>query len=889
MTVGDDQAQRLFATTCRQGGGPPDWLRLVIKAARERSTDEVAELEAAISAQIRAHLYRAEEWPESPVDQFRRTLYGVCARVGCQLPGTPPGDLRGSGDALRARLRDGWLLDAAETWAADWDRPNAWPEQPVVPSGALHSLRMTVLLVATDDANGEQFGVPAQLSLWLVTAPGAMLSLAAAPCSAVTPVDHDFQCGLDSVTTYLRETVTGQGTDDFAIAWDLCPAMEVSLPAVGGDSASASIALGSLWLLKDYLPDGNLRTAMHRIDAASLALHPVTASFRSCGTLDSVGLVRTKANVLQPLANALQRSLHVHVADGQSVAAALTVPEQLGVRIERHPDINSLALWLAHDALKLTSAQQALLDVLLRAEENADRPPAVDSATLAMVQREPVTTLAQYLLHRWASWALRGPQGDPHCHFVPLVVQPLQTGLPHTLRLDLSEHKSLPELLAANDNRGIHAYKLRGPSDAGKSTLLQHYERLICVRALRQLMAGHPVNEVPLFLPFNDLHRQLPGDGTLAPSLREVVRKRVQASYGECADLLDRLAERATGRRAIRLICDGIDGLPTDQTTDLLYALSHWCSGMPMLLSASSSFEVRFHRASQAPLQVVQVQVHPWDDHHIRAYLALRFPHATPSSDQHWRKLVRISRDLEICRLPGHLGRWCDLASEDYSRAACDWGAARVDELPRSAIQRWKYRVYRWTIAGLKRTVFRYMGYALLNDLGTVTRSRGFVVTALGLLVVCVLRAADIQAALDADSSSSAPVEIQLSGVLRDEDSQSPVLSGVIHVHRDRELGLKDVRVFVADVLSDGRATQWYEVSITSSAGDQRGSIGFATVVPSVPGTGFVTCLIGHQNGSSKHWKVVQRFLADQTIPVAKLTESGKRVVEVRSSEQTCS
>lgn len=680
-------------TTWRETGGPPRWLRQVIKAARARSAEQLAKHEVAIEAHIGPHWSHARYWIETPATQFMRALRGVWARVSGQSAGTMPGLPAESGDAARLELRQTWLLDAADQWAADWGRPGTWPTGPVAPAGTLRSVRMTVLLVRENSRTSEPHGWPATLTLFLVKTrqPGDRLSLVAAPCSAVMPVDPHFEGGLRAVEEYLRKTVQAAQTGDLALAWDLCPAGDMPLGSVEGGSASAAIALGALWLLKDRLPAGDLQTALYRIDAMAFHAHPVTAVINGAGRLYPVEFVRTKGSALVPQVNALRRGVCVHVADGQVVASAPPDPAQAAIQIERHPDMDHLVAWLAEHALHLTLAQQALLDVLMRSDEYAERPPMVDTGMLGTVQTDPVENLVQYLLHRWATWAQRGGQDDLHCHFVPLSLLPGQAELPENHGLECGPHKSLLEALNANDAKGLHAYKLQGPPGAGKSTLLQHHERRLCVQGLRQYMAGKPIAELPLFLAFKGLAVDRNGSGPLVPRLLAAVREHVQADYPRCQELHHHLAEPRAGGTRLRLLCDGLNELPVaraedrpDHVADLLQALRAWSAGTPMLLSARTHFELRFNAGSQAPLLVAPVQVLPWENEHVRAYLGLRFPREAgePAPEvpddlprraaAHWEQLRKAPLALDLCRTPMNLAGQCDLLIAGVTRVSTE-------------------------------------------------------------------------------------------------------------------------------------------------------------------------------------------------------------------------
>lgn len=893
----DDDVEPWLETTQRRHGGPPDWLRQVTSAARAGSAEHLSQLLVDGGYHLRNYWRRrGAGWPESPDTLFRRALLGIAMHLTRKVIDALPPDPPDIEEARRVQLRGTWLEKAASRWADDWGQPGGWPDQPVEPSGAQGSVRMTVLLVARHGGTGQDHGIPATLTLYRAAAPGARLALVAAPCSAVTPVGPDFQAGLVEVTAYLRQVVNDTRTDDLAIAWDLCPVGDVPLASVDGNSASAAFALGALWLLRELLPAGDLRNGLYRIKRSALLEQSVTAGLRANGVFRSVDFVHTKAGALVPLARALNRTVRVHVAQPQAVADAPASDTSACIRVEKHPDIGHLVAWLAEHALRLTTAQQQLCDILLKSDDSAPRPPAVDARTLAQVQTEPVGSLVQYLLHRWASWANRVPHGDLHCHFVPLVLRPDRAGLPPNVKLGVGSHKSLAEVLGSNDRCGIHAYKLHGPPDAGKSTLLQQHERRLCVQALREIIDGKPITELPLFLDFKDQGLLLPweGDGPSAPRLLAAVQEHVRAQYKDCTELSERLAAPAGGGApALRLLCDGLNEMRVDRADEredrageLVQALHSWVgSGRPMILSASPSFDIRFNRGSQAPLQVVPVQVLPWEDHHIRAYLALRFPLSSSAAHEHWRKLGRFSRDIEICRLPGHLARWCDLADDGHLSAACEPGTASDDGKSRSSA----LQTNRATLATLERTLFRHIGYARLYRLSIIAKAGPQILLASGALLLSVLALYGLWAHLGTAPSPGAPVQLTLHEMIRDVDSQTPVLSGAIHIDTDKEFGLEDVRVFVADIASDGRATSWHELRIASNADDQRGTIRFATVVPSFTSTGFVACLIAHKNGSARYWKVLQRFVTDQPGSAANLSESGTPVVAVRRSEQRCS
>jgi hypothetical protein len=516
-----------------------------------------------------------------------------------------------------------WLADAAAA-GADATRPfNAWE-----PSGAQEVCRLPLALL---DDNGQ--GIAGWLQLWRVHRPGAHLCLAPAPASALllrAASDADIACGatwdaaLARVHDRLRlliSSVAGNtgaaGQDplhDTAIAWDVALPSDRPLGLLQGDSASAALLLGAVWLMRRHaLP--RWRALLLRLQAGDLLHTACSAALGPTGTeLAPVGGALNKAAGLQPLADLLASHpgtprLVLHVS--QRLAWPSMQPQ--GVKLQPQPDLWALLQDVVQAADPLSNEQAALLDTLRQQDPEADWPASApqagqttggDAATnpaaraaatatatqawldhLAVVHAQPATRLRTWLLRCWAAWE-RDQGGRVQQRHVLLQVKPNALGEGQgLLQLGDDSIDTLPRLLARLDDSGRHqACTLRGLPGAGKSTLLRHHLQrsahrlLLALDALAQpagAAAGSrqpdpllPADacELPIYLRLSDVPPGLGGAGNTAAArlalwhwMRDELRQ--QGAPQELLQLLQGQGDWAALGLRPRLLLDGLNEL----------------------------------------------------------------------------------------------------------------------------------------------------------------------------------------------------------------------------------------------------------------------------------------------------------------------------------------
>ena len=440
-------------------------------------------------------------WVACPWLQARHVATAVLA--GQQLP-LPPARAQATSAATAAGTQPGQLADLppatraqgaqAAACTARWLRhcsalgPLALPPFGAwQPPGVQETVQLPVALIG---ANGA--GLSATLTLHRVPQTGARLCLAPAPASALLlrsgPGWDLALAEVQAQVAALLGRAARRHLQHTAIAWDLARTGSGGLAAISGPSASASLALGMLWLLRAHVPLPwqplllRLTAADLALAAASAALGPGFGLLPVAGTLDKAQALHALLEGLAGHPDAPRLVLHVSHLQGLPSAPA---PGQ--VSQAPHPDLLHLLQHLADQADPLSDDQAGLLQVLL---QPGDAPPRLaDPLLLQRVYQAPVRTLRQYLLHCWAAFD-RQLRGQVYQRFVPLRVQPKPGDLVHLPGLPGLQGPfpgGVQELFARLDGQGFEAYLLTGEPGAGKTTLLRHHLQHCAREALRRL------------------------------------------------------------------------------------------------------------------------------------------------------------------------------------------------------------------------------------------------------------------------------------------------------------------------------------------------------------------------------------------------------------------
>jgi formylglycine-generating enzyme required for sulfatase activity len=641
---------------CRQPEGTSLWLDACLFAAEHAGDEAIARLSRAADA---ADALSPTPWVERPSQLLRQALEQVLLAWG--RPVGPLAQAAGGAGVQVAAWRGAWLQHAAG------HAPAASPAQRWRLDAPTCSL--PVLL------DGGSQGVVATLTLWRMPQRGGGLRFVPAPASAVTPLDREFQSALATVSTWLLGLLcAADGTEpvDTVIGWDLAP-RSVAFMGLRGPSAGAAFALGALWLLRAQVPDraDRLRENLALMHETALRRVAVSAGLDARGHLVRVGGLPAKVDSLRLFAHALGAAepLLVRVAEDQPPlpVADTAVDGPSPPRLKRHATLPGLVADVAATGTPFTPAQATLFATLLSPQ--AARP-VVDARVLARVdQDDPCSAVAHYLLKRWAHWALE-QDGRLHACFVPLAVTPElrpadKTGKPQVFY-------DLAQFLADAGRPPAGAWLLRGASGSGKTTLLRHLEQELCLKALRQLAAGHEPEELPLYVRLSALPPANPAHDSVERRKAEVqgwLRQHVRDNFPLLPALPDLLSGAVRRGPRLRLLLDGLNELkvpPGGDREQRAREVVHACIALlggqrvqPVLCTRSHHpFDLR-----DAQLKVVPVDVQPLQPADIKLYLERRFPDSD-TAQRHWNALQANTDALELCRVPMHLDGQCELLEE---------------------------------------------------------------------------------------------------------------------------------------------------------------------------------------------------------------------------------
>ena len=387
------------------------------------------------------------------------------------------------------------------------------------------ALDMTQLLIG-GVRGPEDSGVLARLRLWSVppndhaapTPPrpaGCGPRLVRAPGAVLLPVDTSFGRGLSRVQALMDQVLPATAPD---LAWDLAPLSEKGayapdLPAITGGSASATLAYGALWVLRDHLkPEhADLRALLNNSEPEQVSvtaeLGPVALADRPFiwPALAQIEGFDDKFSALNRLPTG-RKVAHLFVADGQPCNAAALSAHQAGTLFD-------LVAEVARHANGGLTPEAAQLHALLMA---ADRPTPPAALLRAVASLQP-TTVKGYLLQRYAVRAggEHSPFGAParlNRHFVKLELEPerqtdedaaLWAWAPATTEniAQNDQHPELQDLLIGEDYADVQAWLITADPLAGKTTLLAAWEMNTALNALRRHNRREPWGEVCVFLP----------------------------------------------------------------------------------------------------------------------------------------------------------------------------------------------------------------------------------------------------------------------------------------------------------------------------------------------------------------------------------------------------
>ena len=374
-------------------------------------------------------------------------------------------------------------------------------------------------------ANG--YGALAELQLWRHSQapahwPDDAGTLVRAPGAALLPLDAYFADGLRRVQDLLARVLQSGAP---AVSWCLRPlkaqsaaALPLPLPALLGPSATATLALGVLVLLRDHLRSDTpalraLQAGLYDCEperaviSAALGDWPASGAASPWPPLRPVGGVTDKLGVTLDLSPQYRIRGH-YFAHGQT-----------GVGVDRWPpvsDLGQLVQRVADETSDLSADARRLHACLVAPDLDESR---LDSDLLASVAADSApASIRGYLVWRYAVHAAgqHQPLGPPvrlHRHFVHLHLHDMDADKPKghdqpppSRDEDPNNRRDIQALLHGDEFRSVSAWCCEAPPYRGKTTLLCEWEMRSARQALRRnhLMPGD-WGEVCLFLPVNRL------------------------------------------------------------------------------------------------------------------------------------------------------------------------------------------------------------------------------------------------------------------------------------------------------------------------------------------------------------------------------------------------
>lgn len=461
-------------------------------------------------------------------------------------------------------------------------------------------LDLTQLLVRPWLGAQDQGGL-ARLELWKIPAaslhrPKDFGSLVRAPGAAMLRIDQQFADGLNQVQRLMQQVLGPQAP---AIAWNLRALAETDrpypppLPAVTGPSATAALAYGVLFLLRDHLLPQHQAQRAWLQDSAPQAItitgaldgpSAAAADFR-WPHLVRIDFADDKFSALQRLPTNRQVT-HRYVAHQQHANA----PQLQATGVI---DLAALVARVGQDCGSgLDGDGRNLHDLLLQQDDQ----PITDMVLLERVANPKAapTSIKAYLVWRYAYRASGAHRafGDPvrlDQQFVRLVLhtdQDLADDHPHAkpgAPRPPVPPVELKHLLDEPKFKDVPAWCVEAPPFTGKTTLLSAWEMHTARAALQRWQKDGQWGEVCVFLPMRAFAppplAQHADDGQ-----RGQVVAAFQAFFRREAPGLPPLQDLATGSSRqpglqLRLLVDGLNELRSpdfDQRQAVMTVLCTW-------------------------------------------------------------------------------------------------------------------------------------------------------------------------------------------------------------------------------------------------------------------------------------------------------------------------
>jgi iron(II)-dependent oxidoreductase len=525
--------------------------------------------------------------------------------------------------------------------------------------------------------------------------------LVRAPAAALMRLDSDFSDGLASAQALLdRVLVKGAPS----VAWSLCGLPErdpktsvqtTQAPAVRdlkGNSASAAIAYGALYLLRRHLRNeyAGERLALEvsepqRISVSAALCRPggTDAGLAVWPELARVGELDYKLEVIArlPTRRALAR---IYAAQGQYSNA----PETGCATVS---SLHDLIHRVAGDANSALSADERALYATLLGDD-ADRNRDSDhyrSLLERVAEGPPPRGITGHLLRSYARHAsgrsspFRLPQQLDQ-HFVNLH---LQFGTAQASDAgDANGHdrekqltgSDLGQLLHGHEFIKVTAWVLVGGPLAGKTTLLAQWMMRSAREALRRQRNGQGWGEVCVFLPMRNFSAVLADNKDDIGAALATLAAQQAPGLPSLPALLSDTSPEPTLR--VRLLIDGLNEVAAPswgEREQIVQRVCRWIASHPhgRLAPVFSVREFEFGMDLQiddavSRLRPVQATLQAWDVPQIERYIDAR--RLDPSDRERLLAAIRASSEREsddgsfagFCGVPGVLAGQCTLLED---------------------------------------------------------------------------------------------------------------------------------------------------------------------------------------------------------------------------------
>lgn len=560
-------------------------------------------------------------------------------------------------------------------------------------------LMWPVLLVNTDAADGSR-GVRVMLRCWRVPSDQSHSLLVRAPSAWLLALGLTFCEGLFNVEEYLKRALRPYADNDdathYSVAWTLEPVfaltwggrIETELLQIDGDSASASLALAAMVLLRGRLREdapnhAELLDALNCIYelkhsfAITAAVEPTTGANPAAElSLKSVADVDSKLEALiqsSPDNHGMVTHLFLGPKASQSVSG---VKHQGLVTLSYAGTLSQLATKVgALYRYPLSQPERELKAWLLTPQPDVAAPLCMLQAVNTQTTNRP-NTLQTWLIRTYAKWAggkheAFGPPAQMDTGFVPLLID--AGGGHEQAQPDEFTAPSLNDLLLRFNNKlGVKSWLLHGPPGAGKSSIVAHHLMQQCRKALRQWQRPEEDPVLWVLLPMRRYMRDVADPTRAAPeqALRTLLREQSPALEQALDKALAKRPGNAPSQR-IALLLDGIDELPVsaNQQAAVLTTLCDWLQAHADVLPTpvftartNEALRLQSHDKSWHPHGA---KVQPWPLQQCQAYVKRRFG-AQSSNSESVLCALQHSNVANYCQLPGMLSAVCTLLENGW-------------------------------------------------------------------------------------------------------------------------------------------------------------------------------------------------------------------------------